>query len=181
MASLLPQSPFDDDTPIPPPRHTPASSAWVLVLLDGLLLGCGSFYWLTQGRFFDDNVYQSIAGTSLSTLSGSYPAVERVASAAVRLAGVIGLCASILVMIIALTGYRACARWAWYAVWTLPFYCSLEIATLGGYGALTPTAVLWDMMVLAVALLALVLPYRSFFAVTSRPVSDPWSSSRAPS
>jgi hypothetical protein len=159
---MTPESIFDD-APLPAPRKSVGPSAWVLVFLDGLLLGCGSLYWLAHGRFFDDNLYEAIIGAPFSTLEASYPAVEKVASAAVRLAGVLGLCASMLVMAVAVTAYRAGERWAWYATWAVPLYCSLEIATLAGYRALTPTAALWDTGLLTLALFALVAPYRWFF------------------
>ena len=156
-----PTSTLDDDTPRPPARHTAASTAWVLVFLDGLLLGCGSLYWLLRGRFFDENVYRALADSGLPELATS---TENVATAAVRLGGVLGLCASLLVMAVALTAYRTGQRWAWYATWALPLYCSLDIATLASYHALTPTAVLWDAGVLLLALSALIAGYGSFFA-----------------
>lgn len=169
---LPPMSAFDE-APIPTPHTTAGATAWVLVFLDGLLLACGSFYWLAQGRFFDDHLYEALAGTPFSTMSATFPAVERVASVAIRLRGVTGLCASTLLMIIALTGYRARARWAWYAVWALPFYCSLEIATLAGYDALTATALLWNLMLLSVAMFALVAPVRWFFASAPSSATPP--------
>jgi hypothetical protein len=120
-------------------------------------------YWLARGRFFDENVYEAISGTPWATLNALFPSVENVASVAVRLAGVSGLLASMLVMTVAVTGYRRGERWAWYATWSLPFYCSLEIATLAGYRALTPTVAVWEAALLSLALLALVAPYRWFF------------------
>jgi hypothetical protein len=163
MSNYPPVRLDDDDPPLAPRRTTAGETAWVLVFVDGLLLGCGALYWLAQGRFFDENVYEAIAGTPWSTISGLFPSVEKVASAAVRLGGVIGLCASMLVMAIAVTGYRRGERWAWYATWALPFYCTLEIATLAAYRALTPTAAAWDLTLLALAVLALAAAYRWFF------------------
>jgi len=151
---------LDDDTPLPPARHTAGSTAWVLVFLDGLLLWCGSLYWLLRGRFFDENVYRALAGGAVPELASS---TENVATAAVRLGGVLGLCASLLVMAVALTAYRSGQRWAWYATWALPLYCSLDISTLASYHALTPTAAVWDVGVLLLALIALIAGYGWFF------------------
>jgi hypothetical protein len=162
----------DDDVPPPPQRSTAGGTAWVLVFLVGLLLGCGSLYWLVRGRFFDENLYDAIAGIPWTSLSASVPAAERVASAAIRIGGVLGLCASLLVMAVGLTAYRTGERWAWYVIWALPFCCTLEIATLAGYRALTPTAALWDISLLAMALFALIAPYRWFFARSSSPSSS---------
>jgi hypothetical protein len=152
-----------DEDPLPQPRREPGTTAWVLVFLDGFLLGCASIYWIVRGRFFDENLYAALAGTPGFGPMGPLPVNEDIVSAAIRLGGVLGLCASILVMAIALTAYRSGQRWAWYAIWALPFYCSLEIATLAGYHALTATAVVWDLGLLAAALFALVVPYRWFF------------------
>lgn len=163
---------FDED-PLPPPRRRNAgTAAWVLVFLDGLLLGCASLYWLVRGRFFDENLYQALTATPLAEPGLPSPPVENVVSAAVRLGGVIGICASVLVMAIALTAYRSGERWSWYAMWALPFYCSLEIATLAGYQAVTPTAAVWDLGLLALALFALIAPYRWFFP-TPQPSPEP--------
>jgi hypothetical protein len=162
------RSVFDED-PLPPPRREAGTTAWVLVFLDGLLLGCASLYWLVRGRFFDESLYEALTATRLAEPGEPFAPVENVVSAAVRLGGVLGLCASVLVMAVALTAYRSGERWAWYAIWALPFYCSLEIATLAGYQALTPTAAVWDLGLLALALFALVAPYRWFFPTPSQP------------
>lgn len=165
---------LDDDPPVPRPR--PASlgrTAWVLLLVDGVLLGCGSLFWLGRGRFFDDAIYEKVGGASWPSLSAIAPSVERVASVAVRLVGVVGLCASILVIAVAMTSYRRGDRWAWYAMWALPLYCSLDTATLASYRALTPTAAAWNLALFTIALLALVAPYRRFFG--ARP-SEPAAS-----
>jgi len=162
----------DDDTPLPPQRRAAASTAWVLVFVDGLLLGCASLYWLLRGRFFDENLYRALA----ASMASDAPASENVTTVAVRLAGVLGLSASLLVMALALGAYRAGDRWAWYATWALPLYCSLEIATLASYQALTATAVLWDLGIFALALAALVAGYRLFFPLPeSRPQPAPRS------
>jgi hypothetical protein len=131
----------------------------VLVLVDGVLLGCASLYWLLRGRFFDENLYLALAAGAADA-----SASENVTTVAVRLAGVLGLSASLLLIALALGAYRGGERWAWYATWALPLYCSLELATLASYQALTPTVVLWDVGLFLVALAALVLGYRLFFA-----------------
>lgn len=171
---MSPSSALDeDDTPLPPPRRTAASTAWVLVFFDGMLLGCGSLYWLVRGRFFDEALYYALAGSPATQLSA--PA-ENIATLAIRLGGVLGLSASLLVMAVALGAYRGGERWAWYATWALPLYCSLEMATLASYQALTPTVVLWDVGLFSLALAALVAGYRHFFAAPEeRPRSEPRS------
>ncbi len=151
---------YDDDTPLPPPRRTAASTAWVLVFLDGVLLGCGSLYWLLRGRFFDENLYSALAATTPNEVPE-----ENVTAVAIRLAGVLGLSASLVFMAMALGSYRRGDRWAWYATWALPLYCSLEMATLASYQALTPTVMLWDVGLFLVALAALVAGYRHFFSL----------------
>jgi hypothetical protein len=155
-----PSVPYDDDAPLPPPRRSAASTAWVLVFVDGVLLGCGSLYWLLRGRFFDENVYRALTATTASDV----PA-ENVTSVAIRLAGVLGLSASLVFIALALGAYRGGDRWAWYATWAIPLYCSLEIATLASYQALTPTVAVWDLGLFSLALAALVAGYRHFFAV----------------
>lgn len=128
-----------------------------------MLLGCGSLFWLGRGRFFDETIYERIGGASLPSISAIAPSVERVTSVAVRLLGVLGLCASILVIAVATTRYRRGDRWAWHAMWALPLYCSLDTATLASYRALTPTALAWNLALSTIALLALLASYRRFF------------------
>ncbi len=62
----------------------------------------------------------------------------------------------IFAMAISAGGYRTGQRWAWYALWYVPANAVVVIAT--GYGAL----VLW-VIFLILSLVALLLPYRSFF------------------
>jgi hypothetical protein len=80
-----------------------------------------------------------------------------------RLTGALGLSAGLVFMGVAAAGYRRGERWAWYILWTLPLYATLDLATLAAYRALTLTNAAWDLLLIFLSLAGLLIPYRSFF------------------
>jgi hypothetical protein len=145
-------------------RRRAADTAWVLLLLDGLLIGCASLYWLFQGRFFDTGFYEAVVGGPLG-VDGTVPSprLQVIAAAGVRLAGFLGVIASVFIVAVAATSYRRGERWAWYAMWTLPLLATLDFSLIAGYGALSPTAVVFDGAVLVLSLAALISSNGVFF------------------
>jgi len=138
--------------------------AWVLLFGCGALLVFSALYWLAQGRPFDRGAYEIIGGAAWGHLFAFDPASRSVVSAIVRgLGGNMGLIAGVLVMIIAANGYRCGERWTWYAMWVLPLEAAIDLATLAGYDALTPTSAAWDIGIFLLAMTGLVLPYATFF------------------
>ena len=109
-------------------RRKAAETAWVLLFLDGLLLGGTSMFWIAWGRFFDTGVYQAISAGTWPTAAALAPSVERVAGVGVRLAGFLGAMASLFVIAVSVTSFRRGERWAWYLMWMLPCFATLDIS-----------------------------------------------------
>jgi len=164
-----------DDEQLPLAKHsTAADVAWVLLFLDGLLLLCSGLFWITRGRFFDPGFYEALTGGTWSTASALMPSLDRVATASVRFAGLLGVATSALVIAIATTSFRRGERWAWYAMLVLPAFAALDFSLSAGYGAVTPISVAWDVVVAGLAVISLAIAYRGFFApVTPRHEEQP--------
>jgi hypothetical protein len=139
-----------------------AETVWVLLFLNGVILGCSSLYWMTRGRFFDPQFYEAITGSSFESAILSTRA-EALSAAGVRLAGFLGFIGSVFIVAVSATSFRRGERWAWYAMWTLPLLATLDFALLAGYEALSPIAVCWDAMFLVLSLAALIGSANSFF------------------
>jgi hypothetical protein len=137
--------------------------AWVLLFLDGIVVGLTSIYWLFWGHFFDRGFYEATTGVSWANLIGFVPYLEQLTSTAVRLAGACGVMTSILVIAIAATAFRRRERWAWYAMWTLPLLATLHLGIVAGYAATTAVSISWEIAVFGLALLAIASSYRDFF------------------
>ncbi len=153
-----------EDEALPTAKHGPAADvAWVLLFLDGLLLLCSSLFWITRGRFFDPGFYEALTGGAWSTLSALMPSLDRVATASVRFAGLLGAATSALVIAIATTSFRRLERWAWYAMLVLPAFAVLDFSLSAGYDALTPTSIAWDATLAGLALVSLTIAYGAFF------------------
>ena len=154
----------DEDEPLVLEKHsTAADVAWVVLFIDGLLLLCSALFWITRGRFFDPGFYEAITGGTWSIASTLMPSLDRVATASVRFAGLLGVATSALVIAIATTSFRRGERWAWYAMLVLPAFAVLDFSLSAGYGAVTPTSVAWDVALGGLAIVSLALAYRAFF------------------
>lgn len=139
------------------------TSAWVLLLLDALLVAFTSLFWLVQGRFFDTSVNQAISGHDWTASEVLLPGMERLVSSVVRLAGAFGVAFGVLAMSIAATSYRRGEAWAWYALWLLALCPVLDMAVFAQRQALTPLVMAWDLLQLALVLGGLLLPAASTF------------------
>jgi hypothetical protein len=155
-------SPFDDDA-VRPPAHPSGNGCWVLLFACGLLIFGSALFWMSQGRFFDSEVYRSISESSWQTIDDSMPAAGRSVSAVMRLYGSLGICAGLLIMAVAAKSYRRRETWAWYVFWVLPLCATLDFATFGAYSALTLRNAAWDLVLLTMSLIALIVPYQAFF------------------
>ena len=154
-----------EDEALPLAKHGPAADvAWVLLFLDGVVLLCSALFWITRGRFFDPGFYEALTGGTWSIASALMPSLDRVATASVRFAGLLGVVTSAFVIAIATTSFRRGERWAWYAMLLLPAFAVLDFSLVAGYGAVTPTSVAWDAVIGGLALVSLVISYRAFFA-----------------
>lgn len=155
----------DEDEPLVLAKHsTAADVAWVVLFLDGMLLLCSALFWITRGRFFDPGFYEAITGGAWSIAAALMPSLDRVATASVRFAGLLGVATSALVIAIATTSFRRGERWAWYAMLVLPAFAVLDFSLTAGYGAVTPISVAWDVVLAGLAVIGLAIAYRSFFA-----------------
>ncbi len=153
-----------------------ADVAWVLLFIDGLLLGCSSLFWITRGRFFDPGFYEAITGGTWTIAASLMPSLDRVATAAVRFAGLLGALSSVFVIAIATTSFRRGERWAWYIMLSLPGFAALDFSLFAGYGVVTPTSLAWDISLAALATVSLAISYRAFFAPLTTPPPDEQSS-----
>jgi hypothetical protein len=135
----------------------------VLLFLYGLMLGTVSSFWLLRGRLFDPELYDRVGGESWTLMKALDADVVLLLSMVVRLAGAIGLMASVLVMAISVTAYRKEERWAWYAMWALPLCSTFDVAILAASDSLSFTSLVWDIYMLSLSLLGLILPYGGFF------------------
>jgi hypothetical protein len=148
-------------------------SAWVLLFLYGLMLALVSVFWLLHGHLFDHRLYEVVGGSSWSVMEALDADVVELVSSLVRLGGALGLVASVFIMAVALAAYRNGERWAWYVMWALPLGSTLDLSILAAYGALSPTSIVWDVYMLALALAGLVIPYRAFFSPPEpEPIGD---------
>lgn len=150
-------------------RSAAADVAWVLLFIDGLLLGCSALYWISRGRFFDPGFYEALTGGRWSIAAAMMPSLDRVAVAAVRFAGLLGIATSILVIAIATTSFRRGERWAWYAMLVLPGFAALDFSLSAGYGAVTPTSIAWGLTLAGLAVVSLVISHRAFFGAPLTP------------
>jgi hypothetical protein len=148
------------------PPHPRGETAWVFALAHGLLLTSGGLYWTFRGRFFDPKIYDAVGGTSWALMEAFDADVLQLVSVGVRLAGTLAVAAGLLVMAVSATAFRRHERWSWYALLGLPFYVTLDLMTLAGYRALSPTSLVWDGSLLITAVFALTTPYRLFFPET---------------
>lgn len=156
----------NDDEPLvkQAKHHSAAEVAWVLLFIDGVLLGCSALFWIIRGRFFDPGFYEAVTGGSWAVASALVPSLDRVATAAVRFAGFLGAVASVFVIAISTTSFRRRERWAWYVMLTLPVLGALDFSLVAGYDAVTPTSLLWDLALSGLAAISLTLAYRAVFA-----------------
>ncbi len=142
---------------------TPVDVASGLLLLDGLLIGTSSLFWLVRGRYFDARFYDTVTGGLWSLATGLGADVERVVSSGVRLAGLLGLMASVFVVTVGCTSFRRREPWAWYVMWSLPAFGALDLALVAADEAITPLSVAWHLAVFALAFAALVLSTAEVF------------------
>lgn len=155
----------DGEEPLPFAKHSAAADVgWVLLFIDGLLLGCSALFWIMRGRFFDPGFYEAITGGAWSTASALMPSLDRVATAAVRFAGFLGAVTSAFVIAIATTSFRRGERWAWWVMLALPVFAALDFSLSAGYDAVTATSLVWDLAVAGLAVASLAVTYRAFFA-----------------
>ncbi len=138
--------------------------AWLVPFAYGALLCAASLAWLVSGLPFDHVTYERIAGIPWYEMIKSLdPRTMRVIGAIVReLGGNTGLVAGALIMAVSATGFRRKEKWAWFALWLLPFHAGLDMATVVGYGAITPHAVVWDVTLITVTSAVLIGSAKGF-------------------
>jgi hypothetical protein len=152
----------DEELPVHHPSA--AEAAWALLFVDGLILGCTSLYWIFWGHFFDPGFYKAMSNGGWAHLVTFLPEVDRVAATGVRAAGFSCAMASLFIMVVAGTAFRQCERWAWYVMWTVPLFAAVDLGMLAGQRALSAVSATWDVTIFGLAFIALVAPYRAFFA-----------------
>jgi hypothetical protein len=141
--------------------------AWLLLCLLGIAFALFAVNALLFGLSLSDvpvgipggpEATKSLAGTTWDELLASSPGIVNVMRGISRVLGSGFLGFSLLVVLIAATSYRQGQRWAWFALWYVPiFLVALTLHELRGSYVFMP------IMFLLVAILGLLLPFRTFF------------------
>jgi len=135
---------------------------WLVYLALGLL-------WLVVGimqAFFPDglidNEAQLVTDLSWSELQASNPMASELVRFTYGGLGLLKISWSLLVLVIALTGYRRGEKWAWYTLWLVPILLvSSALFNASWFGRVNEA--LQFIPITTVALVGLLLPYRMFF------------------
>lgn len=110
------------------------SGGWVVLLAMGLFNAVqGAILAVFGGEAVQGSI-QSIVGVPWAALLGSAPAVAAYINDLLIIIGLFLAAFGLMVAAIASTGYRAGQRWAWYAMWVVPFFYSLTAAILYAKG-----------------------------------------------
>lgn len=134
--------------------------AWILIFpvgIVGLILGI----LLLLGLPADPQAVKNLTGMTFDEIIASQP---RIASLLTRLVarafGVAQLSFFLSVLVITAVPYRKGEKWAWYTLWIVPAsvlsFTAINLSVGGG---------IWPIFIVLViiALLGLLLPYRKFF------------------
>ena len=135
---------------------------WLVYLALGLL-------WLVVGimqAFFPDglidNEAQLVTDLSWSELQASKPMASELVRFTYGGLGLLKISWSLLVLVIALNGYRRGEKWAWYTLWLVPILLvSSALFNASWFGRVNEA--LQFIPITTVALVGLLLPYRMFF------------------
>ncbi len=136
--------------------------AWIIFVILPIVGFFGeALHGLFSGISPDTDALQGLTGTTRTQLVASDPQVARyVGLISVRY--YIELSFGILIIAIAVRGFRRGEKWAWYALWVLPS-TSVLISVDTSLRLGTTTIVGFTIPILAIILLGLFLPYRKFF------------------
>jgi hypothetical protein len=141
--------------------------AWTVLLVVSalsLLIGLGDFILAGNG---DPALVESMTGTPWAEVKATNPHMASLVNLLTRILGAWLIGFSVLAVGISLTAYRRGDKWAWYALWALPFTFLLIFAvflTAGRVpGAPTPPALLSAPGLFLLSVLGLLLPIRRFF------------------
>lgn len=139
---------------------------WLFFLVLGAInVMQGSLLILFRGEVETDTIHR-VTGITWNQLAASYPSIAAYIGNLLETAGLFLSGFGLLIMAIALVGYRRTQKWAWYAMWLVPAFYSLTIYILYREGELfiysdDLTAEFFAFM-LVTAFVIQLLTYRSF-------------------
>jgi hypothetical protein len=111
----------------------------------------------------------SITGISWNELQAASPRVANLIDLKFRMDGAALTTIALLSMAIGLTGFRRGERWAWYALWALPFWTLSTVVFIvlaeKQPGSGTPVPIISGSILTAICLSMLGLSYRKFFRI----------------
>ena len=135
--------------------------AWILLFAAAIVVALIGLLLPIIGGGSTDPDFPAIAGITHDEFVSSNPqGVVDFFAFTFRVFGFGFLGFGVVTMAIALKSYRNGEKWAWYALWSFPVIFGFVAAT-----GLSAGAVSWPLfaVLLIVALVGLLLPYRKFF------------------
>lgn len=141
--------------------------AWAVLLVVSaisLLIGLGDFILAGNG---DPALIESMLGMTWEEVKATDASLVHLVDLLTRILGAWLIGFSILAAAISATAYRGGDKWAWYALWALPFTYLLIFAVFltanKAPGAPTPPALFSAPGLFLLSALGLLLPIRRFF------------------
>lgn len=134
--------------------------AWILLFLSGLLVLIVSIFIIGAPAPIDITGVKNLTGLTWEQIVSQSPAAARLTSYFIGQFGIAEAGFSILTMGISALGYRKGERWAWYVLCFVPIVWLGYVVTNLAVGG---TFWIQAGVVLVLALLGLLLPYRKFF------------------
>ena len=151
-----------NDTTVPRPEKAYEKHAWIILFAWGIFGVIGGSLNIVEPTPEIIRDFEPITGTMWSELLATNPRAATFIDFTLRSAGILILAISLLMVALSLKAYRKGEKWAWYALWTYPVYLGLFVVRDLTYGAGTTTLV-GEVVLMAVVLVGLLLPYRKFF------------------
>jgi len=138
--------------------------AWILLFAVSAFLALRGAGEIVLGGAVWSPILEQHAGVSWDALATGEPGMATVVNFLAVLSGLFALGFGVACAIVAVLGYRKGQRSAWWALWTLPaFHLAAIVLVVVGPAGGNPFVLLIEAVPLAVALIGLLVPYRSFF------------------
>lgn len=156
-------------------RQTP-KYAWIALLVvcvASLLIGVGDYFLAGNG---DPALTETMTGVPWEEMKEVTPLVVNLTNLLTRILGAWLTGFSLMGIAVTLVPFRRGERWAWYALWSLPLSFLLVFAGILTAnrvpGSPTPPALFSAPGLFTISSLALLLPFRTFFAKSDDQVAS---------
>lgn len=135
--------------------------AWVILFAMGLIPTVAAIAFAPQGGRGREAIVTNLTGLTWDGLLTAVPGIGSFLAEVQRILDTYAIGFGVLVMVVAWVGYRKRERWAWYALWIVPLV--LVSIIVNDVLAGMPASGFAGVPLVVLSLLALVLPYRTFF------------------